>query len=37
MWEKSVKKASMSEKEAIDVVHTLLEMAPEESEAVLTG
>jgi hypothetical protein len=36
-WEKSVKKASISEEEARDVVHTLLEMAPEEREAAFTG
>jgi hypothetical protein len=37
MWEKSVKKASISEEEARDVMHTLLEMASEEREAALTG
>jgi hypothetical protein len=37
MWEKSVNKASMSEKEARDIVHILLEMATEERETALTG
>jgi hypothetical protein len=36
-WDKSMKKASMSEKEARDVMHTLLEMGTEEREAALTG